>query len=189
MSTVGHVEVALEVSSWIEGRGVRHTNWSVRVNDAWIPIGELRDVVRTMTDPDLSFDDEVDERRVLPPGCQYRITYHPRLAVGARVQRRVSVPLVQPSHHKAAPETIEGAFQRFMAAGFGQKLPLKTTFTDFRVTVRGRFVTEETWQRHQQQRPDDTARTNREHARSTISSDAVTRAEIEAFARRLDRVG
>lgn len=68
MSVAGRVEVNLEVSSWIEGRGVKHTDWSVRVNDSWVPIKELRNVGATMADPEFSFDGEVDEQRVIPPG-------------------------------------------------------------------------------------------------------------------------
>src|SRR5688500_17793584 len=142
MSDGERVQVNLEVSSWIEGRGVKHTDWNVRVNDSWVPIKELRNVGATMADPDFSFDDEVDELRVIPPGCQYRTTYHPRLAVGTRVQRRISVPLVLPADGKRAAETAEVAFRQLMAAGCSPKLPLKTTFTDYRVTARG-LVTQE----------------------------------------------
>lgn len=188
MLSAARVQIDLEVSSWIEGRGVRHTNWSVGVNDALVPVSELRDVERTATDPELSFhDDDLNELHVLPPGCQYRITYHLRLPVGTRVQRRISTPLTQPPHHKRAPETVEGAFQRFMAAGYGPKLPLKTTFTEFRVTHRG-LVTEDTWQRRQQ-RADNPTRRAPQPAASVDSSEFMTPAEIEAFARLLVRAG
>ena len=180
MSNDGRVEVNLEVSSWIEGRGVKHTDWSVRVNDSWVPIKELRNVGATMADPDFSFDDEVDELRVIPPGCQYRTTYHPRLAVGTRVQRRISVPLVLPEGKRAA-ETHEEAFRQLMAAGSATKLPLKTIFTDYRVTARG-LVTEERWQRSSRR---DRAKVLAERT----GSDTVTRAEIEAFTERLAKVG
>lgn len=182
------VQVDLEVSSWIEGRGVRHTHYDVRVNDAWIPIEELRDVGKTATDPELSFyDDEADELRVLPPGCQYRITFHPRLPVGTQVRRRVSIPLVQPPRHTGAPETTEAAFGRLMAAGYGSKLPKKVVFTDFRVTIRG-LVTEEAWQRRQQ-RLGSEPREQTHQRRSPARSEAITVAEMEAFARRLGKVG
>jgi hypothetical protein len=180
------VQVDLDVSSWIEGRGVRHTHYDVRVNDAWIPIEELRDVGRTATDPELSFyDDEADEMRVLPPGCQYRITYHPRLPVGTQVRRRISTPLEKSPQHRGAPETMEAAFGRFMAAGYGWKSPKKVAFVDFRVTVRG-LVREESWQRRQQR--SDVRATTHQH-RAAVCSEAVTPAEMEAFARRLVKVG
>ena len=181
MSDGGRVEVNLEVSSWIEGRGVKHTDWSVRVNDSWVPIKELRHVGATMADPDFSFDDDVDDLRVIPPGCQYRTTYHPRLAVGTRVQRRISVPLVLPAEGKRVALTPEEAFRQLMAAGCATKLPLKTIFTDYRVTARG-LVTEERWQRSR--RRDRVA----ERAERT-SSEPVTRAEMAAFAERLPKVG
>lgn len=184
MSAVSATQVDLEVSSWIEGRGVRHVDWSVRVNDSWVPIKELRNVGRTMAEPDFSFDDEVEEQRVIPPGCQYRTTYHPRLAVGTRVQRRVSVPLVLPSPTQRAPESAALAFQRLMAAGYAPKLPLKTTFTEYRVTLRG-LVTEERWQRQQQRLAGRVATTAAPGERAA----GVGRAEIEAFARGLAKVG
>src|SRR5688500_12565909 len=141
-----------------------------------------------MTDPDFSFDDEVDELRVIPPGCQYRRTYHPKLPVGTSVQRRISVPLVLPSPEERPPETIEAAFGKLMAAGFGPKLPLKTTFTDYRVTERG-LVSEARWQRRQQ-RLNGRAPTNLPQAeRAAGGAERVTRAEIETFAERLEKVG
>lgn len=184
MTPMLSVEVNLEVSSWIHGRGVRHTNWKVQVNDALVSIKDLRHVASTMTDPDLSFDDEVDEMRVLPPGCQYRITYHPRLLVGTRVQRRISVPLELPPQHRHKPETMEAAFSRLMAAGYGPKLPLKTTFTDYRVTSRGLLVTEEAWQRREQSRRSASAPpTSRDERRQAPAS--VTGDEVQAFLRRV----
>ena len=181
-------QIDLEVSSWIEGRGVRHTNWSVGVNDALVPVRELREVERTATDPELSFhDDDVNELRVLPPGCQYRTTYHLLLPVGTRVQRRISTPLVQPPQHKRTPETLEGAFQRLMAASHVQKLPLKTTFTEFRVTSRG-LITEEQWQRRQQHAERNADATPQQSQRPTTQN-AVSRADLEAFIRRLEKVG
>lgn len=187
MSEERRVAVDLEVSSWIEGRGVRHTDWSVRVNDSWVPIKELRSVASTMADPHLSFDDEVDELRVIPPGCQYRITFHVRLPVGSRVQRRVSAPLVLPLPGQPAPETVESAFRQLMAAGFAPKLPLKTTFRDFRVTSRG-LVTEERWQARKR-RAESAVRTGTPTEQSAGASERVTRAEMADFARRLARVG
>jgi hypothetical protein len=189
MSVVQRVQVDLEVSSWIEGRGVRHTHWTVGVNDAMVEIEDLRDVGRTATDPELSFyDDEVDEMRVLPPGCQYRITYHPRLPVGTRVQKRISTPLAQPPNKKQGAETVESAFQRFMAAGYGRKLPLKTVFTDFRVAPRG-LVTEEAWQRSQQRGSTEGRRTPTRDRQIAGRSDAVTPGEMAAFLRDLSKIG
>jgi hypothetical protein len=187
MASAERASVELEVSSWIHGRGVRHTNWSVGVNDAMVQVGELRGVERTATDPELSFhDDEVNELRVLPPGCQYRITYHLRLPIGTRVQRRISTPLVQPPQHKRAPETLEAAFQRLAAAGYGPKLPLKTTFTEFRVARRG-LVTEEQWQRRQQQAASEARAATPSQRRA--APEAVSRADMEAFVRSLEKVG
>jgi hypothetical protein len=188
MSVASRVQVNLEVSSWIEGRGVRHTNWSVRVNDAWIPIAELRDVGRTATDPELSFyDDDVDESRVLPPGCQYRITYHPRLPVGTQIQKRVSVPLVQPPVDKRGPEDANAAFARLLAMGSSPKLPLKTTFTDLRVTARG-LVSEERWQRRQQRLDQNGSKAPRSR-QTVVASEAVGAAELQAFTQRLGKAG
>ena len=65
-------------------------------------------------------------------------------------------------------------------AGCSPKLPLKTTFTDYRVTARG-LVTEERWQRSRGGRAEV-------HA-DRSGSETVTRAEIEAFAERLPKVG
>jgi hypothetical protein len=174
-----HAQVELEVSSWIHGRGVRHTDYSV-----WIPINELRGVVRVVADPDYSFDDEVEESFVIPPGCQYRITYRPRLVVGTRVQRRISVPRETQARDRRVPATPEEAFQQLMRVGLGPKLALATTFTDLRVTKRGQLVTEEEWQRRLSRRhgapPAGRRELERPHERS-----AVTMAEIEEFTRRL----
>jgi hypothetical protein len=188
MSAAGQVVVDLERSSWIEGRGVRHVDWSVRVNDSWVPIKELRNVGQTMAEPDFSFEDEVEEMRVIPPGCQYRTTYHPRLAVGTRVQRRISVPMVLPSPAARAPETPDVAFRQLMAAGVAPKLPLKTTFTDYRVTARG-LVTEERWQRQQRRVTGRDGTTSRQNEPGSGGSPVVSGAEIEALARRLAKVG
>lgn len=188
MSSVVRAQIDLEVSSWIEGRGVRHTNFSVGVNDALVPVGELREVERTATDPELSFhDDDVNELCILPPGCQYRITYHLRLPVGTRVQRRISRPLVQPPQHKAAPETAEAAFQRLMAAGYAPKLPLKTIFTEFRVTARG-LITEQQWQRRQREAEQQVATTTQQ-GRRHAAFDQVSRADMAAFVRSLEKAG
>lgn len=179
------VQVEFEVSSWIHGRGVRHTDYSVRVNDAWIPINELRDVVRVVADPDYSFDDEVEESLVIPPGCQYRITYRPRLVVGTRVQRRISVPREPSSRDKRVPTTAEEAFQQLMRVGLGPKLALTTTFTDLRVTRRGQLVTEEQWQRCQSRQRSAPSADRREAEPPSRERSIVTTAEIEAFTRRL----
>jgi hypothetical protein len=98
------------------------------------------------------------------------------------VQRRISVPLVLPEGKRAA-ETHEEAFRQLMAAGSATKLPLKTIFTDYRVTARG-LVTEERWQRSSSGR-----RAPAQAERAAPGSEAVTRAEIAAFAERLPKVG
>ena len=179
------VLVELEVSSWIHGRGVRHTDYSVRVNDAWIPISELRDVARVVADPDYSFDDEVDESLVIPPGCQYRITYRPRLLVGTRVQRRISVPREPSSGPECIPAAAEEEFQRFLRVGLGPKLALHTVFTELRVTRRGQLVTEEQWQRGRSRRLPAVQADVRQLESSRRELGVVGRAEIEEFARRL----
>jgi hypothetical protein len=131
--------VDLEVSSWVEGRGVRHTDWSVRINDAWVPVSKLRDVASTMTDPMACFTDEdVDEMRVLPAGCQYRITYHQRLLRGTRLLRRISVPCSDAEISRRS-KGDRGAW----------KLPIAVTTTEFRVTGPNRYVTEERWAREE----------------------------------------
>ncbi|HEV8549466.1 MAG TPA: hypothetical protein VGQ57_10565 [Polyangiaceae bacterium] len=140
------VEVDLEVSSWLEGRGVRHTNWSVRLNDAWVPITELRGVTSTMTDADVSFHDEVDELVVLPPGCQYRKTYHPWLPLGTRVLRRVSVPRGDDRSVSQVPTSTADTMRRVLAAFPPLKRPLKTTITELRVGAHGRLIPEHEWQ-------------------------------------------
>jgi hypothetical protein len=140
------VEVDLEVSSWVEGRGVRHSNWSVRLKDAWIPIAELRDVAATVTDPEVTFHDEVDERVVLPPGCQYRKTYHPWLPIGTRVLKRVSVPRDANRTAAHGPTPTAATLQQVLAAFPAIKQPLKTTVTELRVDRNGRLVSELEWQ-------------------------------------------
>lgn len=140
------VEVDLEVSSWIEGRGVRHTNWAVRLNAAWVPVAELAGVVATIADPDIELSDEVDEFLVLPPGCQYRKTYHPRLPVGTRVLRRVSAPRVERRTSTAAPATASEALSRLTKSFPPPKQPLKTTVTELRVAGHGKLVSELEWQ-------------------------------------------
>src|SRR5689334_14089042 len=140
------VEVDLEVSSWIEGLGVRHTNWSVRLNDAWVPVTELRGVAATVADPEISFHDEVDELLVLPPGCQYRKTYQPWLPVGTRVLKRVSVP--RPAGRKSAhaPASTADTLRSVLGAFPPLKRPLKTTVTEWRVGDHGRLIPEHEWQ-------------------------------------------
>ena len=135
-SNVASFEVDLEVSSWVEGRGVRHTNWSVRVNAAWVPIAKLRGVAATMTAPTVSFaDGDVEELRVLPRGCQSRITYHPLLPDGTELLRRISVP--------CSDEEIR---RRSKSMAGSRRLPLDVTTTAFRVVGPNRIVTEERWQ-------------------------------------------
>src|SRR6516225_4908092 len=142
------VEVDLEVSSWVEGRGVRHTNWAVRLNDAWVPVAELRDIAATLANPEVALDEEVDELCVLPPGCQYRKTYHPVLPIGTQVAKRVSTPRMDARASATRPATAGEATRQVIAAFPPLKPPLKTTVTEFRVGHRGRLVSEAEWQRY-----------------------------------------
>lgn len=142
------VEVDLEVSSWVEGRGVRHTNWSVRLNDAWIPVAELKGVAATVADSEVSFHDEVDELLVLPPGCQYRKTYHPCLPIGTRLLKRVSVPRDADRSGRCVPTSTADAMHRVMTAFPPLKRPLKTTVTEWRAGDHGRLIPEHEWQKH-----------------------------------------
>jgi hypothetical protein len=138
-SKTASFQVDLEVSSWIEGRGVRHTNWSVRVNDAWVPVAKLRGVAATMPEPTASFADDAEELRVLPRGCQSRITYHPLLPGSTQLLRRVSVPYNDEEIQRRS---------RSMAGSW--RLPLAVTTTVFRVVGPNRIVREERWQLRRQ---------------------------------------
>jgi hypothetical protein len=124
------VEVELENSSYIEGRGVRHTHWDVQVNDAWVPIDELRGIPQVEADPELWLAPDVDQRRVIPPGCQYRITYVPRLPLGTKVRKRVSKPR-DDARHDSSAATLKAALG---GASLPRKLPLAVKITEYRVT-------------------------------------------------------
>jgi hypothetical protein len=148
------VTIHLENSSWVEGRGVRHVEWSVLLNDAWTPVRELRGVAATLADPEIWFDDDVDDLLVLPPGCQYRITYHLRVPVGTRLRKRTSTPRHPRSRRGEPPATLEGAVRHLVGAFPPMKPPLRTTTTECRVIGNNRFVSEERWQlSHQRRRP------------------------------------
>jgi hypothetical protein len=165
--------VSLEDSSWIEGRGVRHTKWLVKVNDSWVKLRDLRDVASTMAEPTASYDEEdVDELKVLPAGCQYRITYHPRLLYGAELKRCVSVPQDEAPSRDVPPKSIMDSFGRFKAR-------LRVIVTEYRVTGEQRLVTEDRWQRA---RKEPEQRRRKEPVRERI----ITVAELEAFRAKLN---
>jgi hypothetical protein len=168
------LEITLETSSWVAGRGVRHVSWSVRVGDAWVPIRDLREVARTIADPDIGFDDDVDELSVLPRGCQYRITHHLRVGIGTRLQKRISVPLEIPRARPALDtETTDDALRRIIAALPPSKPRLKTTVVEFRVARHGTLITEEEWQRRNGER--------RRRPPARRATTTVSTSELEAF--------
>ena len=138
------VELDLEVSSWIEGRGVRHTDWVVRLRDAWIPIQDLPEIDATRAEHEVAAN-EIDPLRVLPPGCQYRITYHLRLPIGTALRRRVSSPRPDVRRREPPPKTLNAAVHDVLAAFPPPKPPLKTTLTDFRIAGPDRLLTEAEW--------------------------------------------
>ena len=171
-------DVNLETASWVEGRGVRHTDWSVRVNDTWVPIRELGGVGATMADPQFSMVDDVDELVVLPAGCQYRKTYHPRLAYGTRLQKRVSVPREPPRRASApGPLSEDEALRNLVAAFPSVKTPLHTTLMEYRVIGPQRLITEELWQRGQER--------NEGRRKAPTRERMLTVAELERFRDRI----
>ncbi|HEX4338069.1 MAG TPA: hypothetical protein VH062_19300 [Polyangiaceae bacterium] len=152
-------EVNLESASWVEGRGVRHTDWNVRVNDTWVPIRNLRNVGATLSDPRFAFDEETDELKVLPAGCQYRVTYHPRLAHGTRLQKRVSTPRdARARAPRPEPLTADEALRNLLSAFPSVKIPLHTTVVEYRVVGKHKLVTEDAWQRAEERRRDTPTR-------------------------------
>jgi hypothetical protein len=175
--SVRKFQINLENSSWIEGRGVRHSEWSVRVNDAWIPVRDLRDVGSTMADPHFAFEED-DEFRVLPAGCQYRITFHPCLPIGTQLLKRVSVPRELPRRAaRAEPVTQEDALRAVLAAFPPLKTPLQTTLTEYRVVGHNKYVTEATWQR--------AGLNETQRRKAPVRDRAVSVQEMEAFRDRL----
>jgi hypothetical protein len=171
-----HVELELENSSYIEGRGVRHTHWDVRINDAWIPVDELRGVEFIRADPDTWFSPDTDARKVLPSGCQYRITFYPRLPIGTRVRRRISVPLGDPPRPKAParekPVGMHEALAQMLRAYPPPKPPLKTNFTQFIVCGEHKLKTDAEVRFEQDER---------RRRRQAAPAPAISAAEVDAM--------
>ena len=146
------VAIDLEDSSWIVGRGVLHTRWSVRLNDAWVDVRDLPGVVSTAAEAGMAFAEDTDDERVIPPGCQYRITHHLRLPVGTRLRKRISTPReLPPRKHARLPATLDDAVWQTLQAFPPLKTRLHARSKDYRVVGNHRCVSERRYRQGRQQ--------------------------------------
>ena len=140
--------VELENSSWVVERGVRHTEWFVKLGDAWTHLADVPAAASSRAEDDP--EDGVVEpegRQVLPPGCQYLIRFRLVLPHGTPVRRRVSMPRDGRRARRASAGAVGTDLKRDILSFFRYtKPPLAVVETEFRV-VRAGLVTLQRWER------------------------------------------
>jgi len=135
--------VEFENSSWVVERGVRHTEWFVKLADGWVRVADVPGVEASLGSGDATDESgDFGDLRV-PPGCQYLCRFRLVLPLGTPIRRRVSKP--RSVRRSASPRSgIVGtdlkrdvlAYFRFM------KPPLSVSETLFLVARRGLVVDE-----------------------------------------------
>lgn len=137
--------VEFENSSWVVERGVRHTEWFVKLADKWVRVADVQGID---ADPAIvGTAGEIDDEYI-PPGCQYLRRFRVVLPLGTPVHRRVSSP--RSTRRSSAPSTSKAVgadLKRDILSYFRYaKPPLAVVETHFRVARRG-LVPEERWER------------------------------------------
>lgn len=142
------VSVELENSSWVAPRGVRHTEWFVKVGDGWTRLTELPEVLVTLAEEDPEDGSAPEGFVTRPPGCQYLCRFRVVLPVGTALRRRVSMPRDARRTRRARGTAPVGFdLRRDILSHFRYaKPPLSVLETHFRVGRRG-LVAETEWER------------------------------------------
>ncbi len=130
--------VELENSSWVVERGVRHTEWFVKLADGWVRATDIPGAEASPVSSEAQGDGDAFGDVHLPPGCQYLRRLRIVLPLGTPLRRRVSKPR---SVRRAAPprsEALGADLKRDILGYFRfQKPPLAVTETRFLVARRG----------------------------------------------------
>jgi hypothetical protein len=130
--------VELENSTWVVERGVRHTEWFVKLADSWARVADVAGVETSLgSSDDVTVTDDFGDVH-LPPGCQYICRFRVVLPLGTPLRRRVSRPR---SARRAAPsgsDAVGADLKRDILGYFRYaKPPLAVTETHFLVARRG----------------------------------------------------
>jgi hypothetical protein len=135
--------VELENSTWVVERGVRHTEWFVKLADAWVRAADVPGVEASLRSDQSASDVDHFADLNLPPGCQYLCRFRMIVPLGTPVRRRVSKP--RNVRRAAARSEVVGAdLKRDVLAYFRfAKPPLSVTETRFLVARGGRLVLDE----------------------------------------------
>lgn len=136
----------LENSSWVVARGVCHTEWFVRVGEAWTRIADVPGASATVADDHAeSGAGDTDGFVNRPAGCQYICRYRLTLPIGTAVRRRVSKPREARRTSRGA-ETVSAGLRRDILTYFRfMKPPVGVVETNFRLTRAG-LVSEAQWE-------------------------------------------
>ena len=129
--------VELENSTWVVERGVRHTEWFVKIGAVWARAADMPEAVALDTR-----DDAVDPSLELaerPPGCQYLCRVRLTLPIGTELKRRVSSPrsVRRRKGRGGAPVGTRDLRRDILSFFRYVKPPLTVKEMDFRVTRRG----------------------------------------------------
>jgi hypothetical protein len=135
-STTATVE--LENSSWVVERGVRHTEWFVKLGDDWARVADVAGTEATAGSSDGAKDKDDFGDVHLPPGCQYLHRFRVVLPLGTPIRRRVSKPRSARLASRSGSEAVGVDLKRDILGYFRfAKPPLSVTETCFLVARRG----------------------------------------------------
>lgn len=132
------VAVEFENSTWVVERGVRHTEWFVKLGDGWKRVADVAGAETNLGACDVTTDSDVVGDVHLPPGCQYLNRYRLVVPLGTLVRRRVSRPRTTRRTPSSRSETVGTDLKRDVLAYFRfAKPPLAVMETHFIVGRRG----------------------------------------------------
>ena len=134
--------VELENSSWVVARGVRHTEWFVKLADGWVRIADVPGAEGFGT-PDARNESNQFGDVHLPPGCQYLCRFRVVLPLGTPIRRHVSRPRGVRRAGASRSETVGTDLKRDVLSYFRfAKPPLAVAETLFLVARRGLVLAE-----------------------------------------------
>jgi hypothetical protein len=139
--------VEVENSTWVVPRGVRHTEWFVKLADGWVRVADVPGVEASLGSDGAGSDSHDFGDVHLPAGCQFLCRFRLSVPLGTAVRRRVSKPrgVRRPA---ARSEAVGTDLKRDVLAYFRfAKPPLSVTETRFVVGRRGLVLDERTERR------------------------------------------
>jgi hypothetical protein len=135
--------IEFENSTWVVERGVRHTEWFVKLNDAWVRVADVPGAEACLGSSGDETDSDGFSDVRLPPGCQYLRRFRLVLPLGTPIRRRVSKP--RSVRRAAAPgsQAVAADLKRDVLTYFRfAKPPLAVSETEFLVARRGLVIGE-----------------------------------------------